>query len=215
MHATTMAKRIHDNDDASQDSQEVSVADEVRENVYDYSDPEDNDYDFEDGFLVDDTAATPVELANTEEDGIVLLTAEALLAAERAGRPRRARRLPERYTPSASGSLLSSDDGTALTESTVFGTPDSEDQSYTSLSSGDDSVCDVCSGDESVCDVSSGDGSAESSRPWDADFDVGSPPRKKSRSCTGVSPRDSAEIPIPCAHTTPPPTKPRESPRSC
>lgn len=205
MHATTMAKRIHDNDDASQDSQEVSVADEVRENVYDYSDPEDNDYDFEDGFLVDDTAATPVELANTEEDGIVLLTAEALLAAERAGRPRRARRLPERYTPSASGSLLSSDDGTALTESTVFGTPDSEDQSYTSLSSGDDSVC----------DVSSRDGSADSSRPSDPDSDVGSPPRKKSRSCTGVSPRDSAEIPIPCAHTTPPPTKPRESPRSC
>jgi hypothetical protein len=208
-----MAKRTHDNDDASQDSQEVSVADEVRENAYDYSDPEDNDYDFEDGFLVDDTAATPVELANTEEEGIVLLTAEALFAADRAGRPQRLRRLPVRYTPSASGSLLSSDDGTALTESTVFGSPDSEDQSYTSLSSGDDSVCDVSSGDDSVCDGSSGD--SNSSPPSDPDSDVGSPPRKKSRSCTGVSPRDSAEIPIPCAHTTPPPTKPRESPRSC
>lgn len=175
--------------DDSQDSQELTVADEVRDNVYDYSDPEENGYDFEDGFLVDDSIEVPnvrhlddtSEMPNAgREEGITLLTADALAAAESAGRPSRARRVPDRYAPSVAGSLLSSDDDVAESESTMFGSPCSEDRSYTSHSSGGDSAGDS-------------DNSPPTKRP------------KRSMSPSAAPP------------TTPPPltsTRPKE-PRSC
>lgn len=77
-----------------------STEEEVSENVYDWSDPERNDYDSDDSFLAPDNEEDDEDDASDDnDDEVAVLSPRTLAEMERRGRPRRSTRPPVRYSP--------------------------------------------------------------------------------------------------------------------
>jgi hypothetical protein len=160
--------------DSTSDAPIVSTEEEVLANDYDWDDPDCNEYDADDPFIApefDDIAAW----ANTDGEGIILLSPKALASAERQGRPARNRRPPVRYTPSPLPESAGCD---------MF--------SYNHLADDDDGVssADECDSQFSNSEWSCNGGSpkprgsassSSSSSSSSSDDDVESPPCKKLR----------------------------------
>lgn len=76
---------------------------EVSENVYDWSDPERNDYDSDDSFLAPEEESDDGAGSDGDDDEVAILSPRTLAEMERRGRPRRRTRPPARYSPPVEG----------------------------------------------------------------------------------------------------------------
>lgn len=124
-----------------------STEQEVSENVYDWSDPERNDYDSDDSFLAkeDDDDLVDDDAACDDDDEVAVLSPRTLAEMDRRGRPRRSTRPPARYSPPVDDSegderysyecLGADDDGQSESEIPL----DDDDESVYNPNNGGDS----------------------------------------------------------------------------